>query len=139
MRDHDDNVLLAATKHSQGFGGATVEEARACLFGLQSAYAHGSRRIIIKSDRLQLIQMLRSQSILDNLVSLFVKDIISFVEHFDFRSWSFVKRGGNRVARDLTHRQSICLEGRLWTFDILGEVLSRASGDMYAYISNNLI
>ena len=119
-------MFLAGTKYSQVFGGATVEEARACVFGLQSSYAHGSRHIIIGSDCLQLIQMLRSKSILDNLVSLFVKDIISFVEHFDFHSWYFVKRGGNRVAHDLAHWQSICLEGRFWTSDIPGEVLSRA-------------
>ena len=58
LRDHDGNIILAGSKLSQSFGGATVEEARACLYGLRSAHAHGCRNIIIESDCLQLIQML---------------------------------------------------------------------------------
>jgi len=66
LRDHDGNIILAGSKLSHGFGGATIEEARACLHSLRSARAHGCRNIIIESDCLQLIQMLKSNTIYDS-------------------------------------------------------------------------
>jgi len=138
LRDHDGNVIPAGSKLSHGFSGANVEEARACLHGLRSAHAHGCRHIIIESDCLQLIQMLKSKSIYDSLVGLFVQDIISFVVNFDFFSWSFVKKRGNQIAHDLAHRLPLCLETQLWTSDLLEDVLTRISNDMYDYIANNL-
>ena len=73
----------------------------------------------------------------DNLVGLFVKDILSFVEHFDFFLWFFVKRGGKMVAHDLAHKQPLYIEGSLWISDLLEEVVTRASEDMYAFINCN--
>jgi len=139
LRDRYGNIILAGSKLSQGFGGATVEEARACLYGLRNAHAHGCRNIIIESDCLQLIQMLKSKSIYDSLVGLFIQDIISFVANFDFFSWSFVKREGNQVAHDLAHRHPLCLDGQPWVSDLPEDVISKASNDMYHYIANNLI
>jgi len=86
LRDQDGNVMLVGSKHARGFGGATVEEARACLHTLKRAYSHGCRHNIIEGDCLQLIQMLRTRSILDRLVDLFIKDTISFVENFELSS-----------------------------------------------------
>ena len=139
MRDHGGNIILTGSKLSQGFGGATVEEAWACLHGLRNAHAHGCRNIIIESDYLQLIQMVKSKSIYDNLVGLFVEDIFSFVANFDFFSWSFVKREGNQVAHALAHGHPLCLDGQLWNSNFPEDVSSKASNDMYHYLANTLI
>ncbi|KAJ8441607.1 LOW QUALITY PROTEIN: hypothetical protein Cgig2_023760 [Carnegiea gigantea] len=76
LRDHDGNVMLAGSKHTHGFGGATVEEVTACPHGLKCAHAHGCRNIIIEGNCLQLIQVLRSKSIHDSLVALCVVPLL---------------------------------------------------------------
>ncbi|KAJ8428491.1 hypothetical protein Cgig2_029944 [Carnegiea gigantea] len=93
LHDHDAKMLLTIVKHHRGYAGAPAEEARACLYGLLCAHAYGIHNIIVESDCLELIQMLENKSIYDNCISLFARDIISFVQNFDFYSWSFVKRG----------------------------------------------
>ncbi|KAJ8421288.1 hypothetical protein Cgig2_006538 [Carnegiea gigantea] len=47
------------------------------------------------------------------VADFYVRVILSLVKQFDFVSWSFVKRGGNRVAHDPIHRQPFCLEGKI--------------------------
>ncbi|KAJ8438822.1 hypothetical protein Cgig2_023014 [Carnegiea gigantea] len=79
LRDHDGNILLTGIKHCQGYAGASVEEARAYLHGLSCPHTYGIHNIIIESDCLELIQMLRNKSLLGNSIHLFVRDIISFV------------------------------------------------------------
>ena len=137
IRDHDGNILPAGVKHTKGAGTAIIEEVQACLYALECTYAHGLRIIIIEG--LQLIQMLKSRSPTDSLISFFLKDIFAFLANFDFYSFSFIKRWRNKVAHDLTHWQPICLEGRLWTSDVLDTILAGATDDMYIYINNNLI
>jgi len=68
----------------------------------------------------------------DNLVGLFVKDIISFVENFNFHLWSFVKGGGNRVAHNL-------IQKRLWKSNVPKDIHARVLDEMYAYNTDNII
>jgi len=86
LRDHDRNVLLVGAKHCRGFAGSSLEEARPCLDGLICAHEGGLRNGIIKSNCLELMQMLKNNSAHDNFTGLFVRGIISFVENFDFHS-----------------------------------------------------
>ncbi|KAJ8428188.1 hypothetical protein Cgig2_033126 [Carnegiea gigantea] len=139
LHDHNENILLTGVKHRRGFIGAIVEEVRACLHGLKCAYQQGYYNIIIENDCLELIHMLKNKSTNDSLVSLFVNDIVFFVTNFDFCSWFFVKKGGNKVAHDLSHQLPISLIGRMWKFDVLEDILAQALNDMFVYISNNLI
>ncbi|KAJ8434561.1 hypothetical protein Cgig2_014392 [Carnegiea gigantea] len=120
VRDHDGNILLAGVKHMKGATAVIIEDVRACLYTLKCTYSCGFRSVIIEGDNLQLIQMLKSRSPTDSLISFFLKD-------------------RNRVAHDLTHWQPICLEGRLWTSDVLDTILARAMDDMYIYVNDNLI
>ena len=139
LRDHDGNILIAGIKHHRGYVGAPVEEAQACLHGLACAHEYGIRSVIIESYCLELIQMLRNKSTFDNPVSLFVRDIFSLVQNFDFHSWSFVNREGNRVAHDLAHRQPICLEGKMWESKVPEDITARVSDDIYVYVNSHLI
>ena len=34
IRNHDGDIVMASSKQGEGFAGAEVEKARACLFGL---------------------------------------------------------------------------------------------------------
>ena len=70
-----------------------------------------------------------------SFVGLFVRDILSLVLNFDFYSWSFVKRGGNRVVHNLTYCQPFSLEGKVCESSILDDILNQASKDMYAYVA----
>ena len=101
IRDHDGNISPAAVKHTKGAATAIIEEVQACLYALECTYDHGLRIVIIEG--LQLIQMLKSRSPTDSLISFFLKDIFSFLGNFDFYSLSFLKRGGNKIAHDLAH------------------------------------
>ncbi|KAJ8429174.1 hypothetical protein Cgig2_010124 [Carnegiea gigantea] len=50
--DHNGNLLLTSGKQMNGFVGAVIEEARACLYALKCAYNHGFCNIIIEGDSL---------------------------------------------------------------------------------------
>ncbi|KAJ8445873.1 LOW QUALITY PROTEIN: hypothetical protein Cgig2_000185 [Carnegiea gigantea] len=139
LRNQDDDVLLTGAKHGRYPASAAVEEARSCLHGLHCAYDFGARNIIVEGDYLAIIQALQARTTRDNIIGLFVCSILSFIEKFDFYAWSFVKREGNRVAHDLAHWQPLCLEGKLWESDAPESVLTRASDDMYGFLTSNLI
>ena len=79
VRNHDGDIILARAKHGDGFPGALVEEARACLFSLENTYNMGIKNITIEGDCLSLIEMLRSDSVHKNVTGYFVSDILSFV------------------------------------------------------------
>ena len=83
--------------------------------------------------------MLRNKSTFDNPISLFVRDIFSVVQYFDFHFWSFVNREGNKVAHDLGHRQPMRLEGKTWESEVPEDITARVSDDMYVYINSRLM
>ncbi|KAJ8452717.1 hypothetical protein Cgig2_005053 [Carnegiea gigantea] len=88
VRDHVGNILLAGVKHTRGATATIIEEARPCLYALKCTYDHGFRSIIIEGDNLQLIQMLKSRSPTDSLISFFLKYVFTFLANFDFYSLS---------------------------------------------------
>ncbi|KAJ8425826.1 hypothetical protein Cgig2_015901 [Carnegiea gigantea] len=135
----DGDVLLAGAKHGRRPASAVVEKACSCLHGLRCAYDFGASNIIIEGDSLTLIQVLQASITHDNVIGLLVCSILSFIEKFDFFSWYFVKRGGNKVTHDLAHWQPLCLEGKLWESDTSESVLSRALDDMHDFLTSNLI
>ncbi|KAJ8433506.1 hypothetical protein Cgig2_018040 [Carnegiea gigantea] len=61
IRDHHGNLLLAGTKHTYGFTGGAVEEARACLYALRCAHNHDFSNIIIEGDNLHLIEKIKAK------------------------------------------------------------------------------
>ena len=132
-------MTLAGAKHGHGPSNTKVEELKSCLYAVKAAFEFGARIMVIEKYYLSLVHMLRSDHIHDTPIRLYVRDILSFVKRFDFVSWSFVKRGRNRVVHDLTHKQPLYLDGKLRDTDIPGDVLDWASQDIYAYIDDNSI
>ncbi|KAJ8446311.1 hypothetical protein Cgig2_005842 [Carnegiea gigantea] len=139
IRSFDGDVVLAGAQQGPGFAGPTIEEARACLSGLQSAHDQGFLNLVVEVDCPPLIQKLQNKLIKDNVLGLFIIDILQLVAKFDCVSFMFVKKGGNRVAHELTHQQPLCYERRVWVDDVPDDIVSWASDDMVAHIESNLI
>jgi len=93
----------------------------------------------VEGDCLELIQKLKSKTIHDNFVGLVVKDILDLIESFSFYSWSYIKRGENKVAHVQAHWQPFSFDSRIWEFDAPENIVSQASNDMYVHIDSNLI
>jgi len=53
-----------------------IEEAKACMWGLQAALEHGYLRLIVEGDCLLLIQILKQGSVDDTMLGLTVRDIL---------------------------------------------------------------
>jgi len=121
LRDHNGDIVLA--------------KAKSYLHAMKNAFEFGAHSLIVEVDCLTLINMLKSRQIHDTSIGLFIQDILSFADNFEFVSWSFIKRGGNKVVHHLAHRQPLCLEGLVWESDMPEDITSRASDDMYAYVT----
>ena len=94
VRSWDGDIILPGVDQGEGFAGAEVEEARACLFGLRSAQEAAFKGWWWKEgDCLQIIQKLKLRKIQDNSVGFYVRDILNISNSFCFPSRSFVKRG----------------------------------------------
>ncbi|KAJ8437490.1 hypothetical protein Cgig2_007467 [Carnegiea gigantea] len=103
IRNSLGDVMMAGTEEGQEFTEPLVEEALACLLGMRCAMGAGFDNIIVEGDCQSLIQSLGRKRVEDTFAGFIVKDILSLASCFGFRSWSFVKRGGNRVAYELAH------------------------------------
>lgn len=124
IRSFDGDVVMEGTQQGANFAGPTIEEARACLSGLQSAHDQGSLSLVVEGDCLPLIQKLQNKLIEDNVLGLFIVDILNLVAKFDFVSFLFVRRGGNRIAHELAHRQPLSDERRVWVGNVPDDIVS---------------
>ncbi|KAJ8451057.1 hypothetical protein Cgig2_026866 [Carnegiea gigantea] len=133
-----EDVVLAGTEQVHGFTEPVLEEALACLLGLRRAMAAGIDNVVVEGDCLPLIQALGRNKIQDSFMGFIIQDILSIACSFRFCSWSFVKRGGNRVAHKLVHLQpySFCL--RIWEVEVPDSIAERASEDMYLFLNSNI-
>ena len=61
------------------------------------------------------------------------------MESFNCWFWSYVKRGENKVAHELTHWPAISFSGRVWSIDMLTDISDQALSDIFDYIGSNLI
>lgn len=73
-------MILAGAKHGHGPANTMIEEARSCLYAVQSVFEYGARIIIIEGDCISLINMLKSSQIYDTAVGFYVRDILSLVK-----------------------------------------------------------
>ncbi|KAJ8441764.1 hypothetical protein Cgig2_009010 [Carnegiea gigantea] len=130
MRNHGGEVVLAGSHQGLGFAGALVEEVRACLWSLQTARRFGFGSLVIEGDSLSLHQKLSNRIIDDNYVGCLVKDVLDLLDCFQFASFSFIKREGNRLAHDLAHWKLLDHGERVWVEDIPRRISARSSDEM---------
>jgi len=110
-----------------GYQGVELKEAGACLFAMKKALAHGFRIIVMEGDCLTLIFKLQRKDSPNNMLGLFISDILSSSALFEFVSWSFVKRGGNIVAYAMAKYQPLVFGERIWREGVPNEILDLAS------------
>ncbi|KAJ8423618.1 hypothetical protein Cgig2_008645 [Carnegiea gigantea] len=104
-RDGRGNVLFASVVQGDGFLGAELEGVRAVRFALSEARKRNMRSIVLERDCLTLITKLQMKARGDANIGVIIFDIVRLASCFDFCAFSFVKRGGNRVAHYLARIQ----------------------------------
>ena len=139
VRNHEGDVVLAGVQQNKGFVSPEEEEARACLYALRSAIAHGYRRLMIEGDCRSLIRKLQLRLVPNNSLGFFISDILSLSERLDFCVWKFVKRGCNAVAHAIAHLLPITSGERLWVTEGPDIVYDLAAKDMCNYVDYVLI
>ncbi|KAF2298797.1 hypothetical protein GH714_027951 [Hevea brasiliensis] len=110
FRDHRGEVLVSAIKRVYGPWSTAVSEARAILFGLQLAVDLSFQRVIVESDCLHVIQLIRSADCLNNDLGFVLQDCLDLMHLLDDCSWSFVRWSVNSVAHALAklHLEDKC-------------------------------
>ncbi|KAJ8441704.1 hypothetical protein Cgig2_019091 [Carnegiea gigantea] len=130
VRSSNGDICLVGVQQGSNFFGPILEKAKACLCGLRAAREQRYLCLAVEGDCLPLIQKLKNRLIDDNVLEFIIRDILALVECFEFVSFLFVKRGGNRVAHNLAHWQPISHERRVWVDDVPERIVSRASDDI---------
>ncbi|KAJ9187526.1 hypothetical protein P3X46_002971 [Hevea brasiliensis] len=110
FRDHSGEVLVSAIKRVYGPWSTAVSEARAILFGLQLAVDLSFQRVIVESDCLHVIQLIRSADCPNNDLGFVLQDCLDLMHLLDDCSWSFVRWSVNSVAHALAklHLEDKC-------------------------------
>ena len=80
----NDDIVLIGAKQGMNLVSVDIEEARSCLFSLYCAYKLGAHDITIEGNNLSLIHMLQVRSSHYSYVGIFVGNILSSAEKFDF-------------------------------------------------------
>jgi len=139
VRNHEGEVVLAGVQQNKGFVSPEEEEARACLYALRTAIAHGYRRLMIEGDCQSLLRKLQLRLVPNNFLGFILSDILSLSEQLDFCVWKFVKRGCNEVAHAIAHLLPITSGERLWVTEGPDVVYDLAAKDMCNYVDYALI
>ena len=132
--NHLGDVILAGIKQAHGFGDPIAEEVQACLLGLQCANDVGYINLVAEREPLSTCSR---PPIFKMLLSVFLLGAF-FLASFNFCSWSFIKRNGNRATHDLTHLQPYSFSRGVWDTDVPDAIIDRAFKDMYDFIDSNI-
>jgi len=76
VRNPDGEILVTGVPQGEQFSSSLVEEAKACLKGLQVAKEYGYYSLVVEGDCLALIQRLQHQVIDDSILGFIVSDIL---------------------------------------------------------------
>jgi len=139
VRNHLGDIVLLGVQQGDGFSDPETEEARACLYALRCALAHGYQRLEVEGDCLSLIGRLNARAPPNNSLGYFIADILLLVGHFDSVVWKFIKRGGNRVAHAIAHLQPFNYCERVWLVGGPPSIHDLASADMCKFIESSII
>ncbi|XP_074303972.1 uncharacterized protein LOC141638457 [Silene latifolia] len=124
-RDGSGRVLWGVSCVQEQVWEPQVAEAVAVLEGVKEASRKGHSRIIMESDRLQVIEVLKRKSKGRSVLSLVLDDILYACSSFDYVVWSYTSRVNNSVAHALAH---VCsrVVGRVMWSDVLPPIANNA-------------
>ncbi|XP_048502189.1 uncharacterized protein LOC125498277 [Beta vulgaris subsp. vulgaris] len=116
IRDGVGDVLLAAGVRMMDVSSPEEAEARAILFGLQTAFDAGLRNLEVESDCLNVIKLLNGHKA-RTLTQVVVNDTLALSNLFSFCSFSFANRSCNKVAHSVAQLSLSYDEMRVWLED----------------------
>ncbi|XP_074313820.1 uncharacterized protein LOC141649013 [Silene latifolia] len=124
IRDEHGHVGRAAVKEVHQCWEPCIAEAKAALFSLQVVRQMGIDKVVLESDSLQLVTLLRNT--LASYMGNMVRDIPSLARNFEVVCFDFV-RSGNRVMHCLAHYFPIDYSPLIWVDivpDCIGDVVA---------------
>lgn len=128
FRDAVGDVLLAGGDRIEGVSSPEEAEARAILFGLQTAFDVGLKNLEVESDCLNVIKLLNGHKA-RTFTQVIVNDILALSNSFTFCSFSFAYRSYNKVAHSMAQLSLSYEEMRVWLEDHPPELLSLVLAD----------
>ncbi|KAL2903531.1 Formate--tetrahydrofolate ligase 2, partial [Bienertia sinuspersici] len=117
IRDGEWDIVAVGIKHWVGHMNLEVHEAHAVLFSVRVAWEAGYRRLVVESDCLGLVQQHRGAKATKSTLGMYVEEILQWVKYFEFISWSYVSRNGNKVAHYVAKLIPFVNGERIWLED----------------------
>ncbi|XP_074303828.1 uncharacterized protein LOC141638324 [Silene latifolia] len=114
IRDHEGSVVRAAVQHVRQKWNVDVIEAKAAALGLSLAYQMGVQSVILESDSLQIISILKSGKVPLSYLGNVITEIVEWGSKFNCISYSYVRRSGNEAAHGMAHYMPISFLTRVW-------------------------
>ncbi|XP_074302520.1 uncharacterized protein LOC141634127 [Silene latifolia] len=97
-RDSNGEMVLVASKRCRAGWSVKMAEAKAVLFGMEIAKRLELSSIIVETDALNVIHVVKKNGIGRSMFDLCIKDVCELANSLDCRGVVHVKRGGNTVA-----------------------------------------
>ncbi|XP_074300253.1 uncharacterized protein LOC141631488 [Silene latifolia] len=114
IRDADGKVERMGVLQVLEAWSPKIAEAKAAEFGLLTARQMGLENVVLESDSLLLITMLKSKSFPLNYFGRVGKVVYDLASHFNCFQFSFTRREGNAVAHCLAHLLPLTYSTRFW-------------------------
>ncbi|KAL8468661.1 hypothetical protein ACS0TY_031743 [Phlomoides rotata] len=115
VRDRDGAVKLAGNRRCVASSdNSTLIEALALRFRLKAFMTMGLQISTLESDSSNLVSALLGNTSLDACSMLVVEDIAEMVNEEVCHTFSFVKRGANRLAHTLAHADNRVDSEKIW-------------------------
>ncbi|XP_074304897.1 uncharacterized protein LOC141639748 [Silene latifolia] len=114
VRDYQGKVERMGVQQVRDKWCPEVAEAMAAEFGLLTAKQMGLDNVVLESDCLTLITMLKSKSFPNNYFGRAGKKVSDLASSFSCISFNFTRRDGNVVAHELAHLVPLEFSTRYW-------------------------
>lgn len=129
MRDNVGDVLMSVGMRRMALMDAKQLEAEAIRFGLDYVFDAGLRAIVMETDCLHLVNMLRTKMRERTGTQVIVDDILAKSIYFDVISFAIARRNCNKVAHSLDKASLHFEEVKVWMEDSPPEVLPHVLHD----------
>ncbi|XP_074293841.1 uncharacterized protein LOC141621013 [Silene latifolia] len=114
IRNHTGGVERMGVQQVRERWDPDIAEAMAAGFGLRTALQMGLDNMVLESDCLALIIMLKSKSFPTNYFGRMGKVVSDLASNFSCIRFNFTRREGNYVAHELAHLLPIDYSTRYW-------------------------
>lgn len=125
-------VKLAASRMGADCWSPVLTEAKEILMGVGLAYEFGFRRVVVESDSSHIIDALNAEEQWLSSLHPILDDIRHVSSYFEYVSWSFVHREGNRVDNELAHCLPWSLGRTIWFHNFPSFISSIVLSDLIA-------